>query len=87
MNCGLLSDSHKHSPYHRIHIEVFHFVFWLAIKLLSKIRVDFLEMWKVSTRYVVVVRPLRVVVDDDFGIFCGRFPLSPDDLMHSNAAL
>ena len=34
---------------------------------------DFLEVWNVSTRYVEVVRPLRVV-DDEFGIFCGKFP-------------
>ena len=35
---------------------------------------DFPGKWKVSTRYVVIVRPLRVVVVDDFGILCGKFP-------------
>ena len=70
MNCGLLSECHKHSP----HIEVFHFVFWIALEVLSQIRVDFLVIWNVSTRYTVFVRPLRVVVDDDFPVFCGRFP-------------
>ena len=73
-NCGLLRDSHDNSPYQLIHIEVFHFVFWLAIKLLSQIQVDFLEMWTVSTRYVEVVRSLQVVLVVDFGIFCGKFP-------------
>ena len=73
MNCGLQSDNHKHSPNQRIHIEVFHFVFWLAIELLSKIRADFQDMWNVSTRCVEVVRPLRVVVDD-FGIVRGKCP-------------
>ena len=29
MNCGL-SDNHRHSQHQRIHIEVFHLVFWLA---------------------------------------------------------
>ena len=62
MNCGWESDSLKHSPYQRIHIEVLHVVFWLASELLSQIRVDFLEVWNVRTRYVEVVRPLRVVV-------------------------
>ena len=66
MNCGLQSDRHKHSPNQRIHIEVFHFVVWLAIEVLSQIRVDFLEMWNLSTRYVEVVRPVRVVVVNDF---------------------
>ena len=74
MNRGLLSDSHKHSPYQRIHIEVLHFVFWLALKLWSQIRVVFLEVWNVSTRYSVIVRPLRVVHVVDVGIFCGKFP-------------
>ena len=55
------------------HIEVLNFVFWLALELLSKVRVDVLEVWNVGTGCAIVVRPLRVVVDDDFGIFCGKF--------------
>ena len=74
MNCGLLSDNHKHSPCQRIRIEVLHFVFWLAFELLSQVRVDFLEVWNVSTRYAVIVRPLRVALVVVVGIFCGKFP-------------
>ena len=73
MNCGLLGDNHKHSPYQRIHIEIFHFVLWLAFELLSQVRVHFLEVWNASTRYAVIVRPLRVVLVVDFGIFCCKF--------------
>ena len=62
MNCGLLGESHKPSLYQGIYIEVLHFVFWLAFELLSQIRVDFLEVWNVGTRYVEIVRPLRVVL-------------------------
>ena len=40
--------------------------FWHAIELLSQIREDFVQVWKVSTRYVVVIRPLRVVVVVNF---------------------
>ena len=61
MDCGLLSDNHKHSPYQRIHIEVLHFVFWLACELLSQVRVVFLVVWNGGTRYAVIAR-LRVVV-------------------------
>ena len=74
MNCGLLSDNHKHSPYQCIHIEVINFVFWLAFELLSQVRADFLELWNVSTRYAVIVRPLRVVLVVDVGIFSDKFP-------------
>ena len=56
MNCGLLRDNHKHSPYQRIHIEVLHFIFWFAFELLSQVRVDFLEVWDVGTRYAEIVR-------------------------------
>ena len=68
MNCVLLCDNQ------RIHIEVLHFVFWLAFELLSQVRVDFLEVWNVRTRYAVIVRPLRVVLVVDVGILCGKFP-------------
>ena len=74
MNCGSLSDNHEHSPYQRIHIEVFNFVLWLAFELLSQGRVGSLEVWNVSTRYAVIVRPLRIVLVVDFGIFFGKFP-------------
>ena len=33
MTCGLQSDSHEHSPYQRVHIEVLLCVFWLATYL------------------------------------------------------
>ena len=74
MNCGLLRDNHEHSPYQRIHIEVLHLVFCLAHEMLSQVRVDFLQVWNVSTWYAVMVRPLRVVLVFDVGIFCGEFP-------------
>ena len=71
MNCGLLRDQHEHSPHQRINIEVFHFVFWHAFELSSQIRVDSLKVWNVSTRYVAVVRSLRVVLVVDVQIFSG----------------
>ena len=74
MSCGLLSVNHKHSPYQRVHSEVLRFVLCLSFQLQSQIREDFLEVWNVSTRCAVVVRPLRVVVDDDFRVFGGKFP-------------
>ena len=74
MNCRLLGDHHEHSPYQRIHIEVLHFVFWLALELLSQIRVDFLEMLNVSTRFAEIVRQLRVVFVVDIEVFSGKFP-------------
>ena len=74
MNCGLWSDNHKHSPYQRIHIEVLHFVFWLESGFMSQVRVDFLKMWNVGTRYAEIVRPLRVVLVVDIEIFSGKFP-------------
>ena len=70
MNCGIQSDRHKHSPYQRILVEVFHFVSWLSTKFLSQIRLDVLKMLHVSTRSAVIVQPLKVV--DDVWIFCGR---------------
>ena len=74
MNCGLSSDNREHSPYERIHMEFLHFVFWLAFELLSQVRLDFLEVWNASTRYAEIVRPLRVVLVVDIGIFSGKFP-------------
>ena len=74
MNCGVLCDNHKHSPNQRVHIEVLHFVFWHAFKLLSQVRVDFLEVWNVGTRYAVIVRPLRAALVVDVGVFCDKFP-------------
>ena len=58
MNCDLLGDEHKRSPYHRVQIEIVHFFFWLAFELSSQVRVDFLEVWIVSTRYAEIVQPL-----------------------------
>ena len=49
--------------------------FWLELKLLSQVRVDFLEVWNVSTRYAVMVRPLRVVLVVDVGIFLRQVSL------------
>ena len=74
MNCCLLCDNHTHSQYERIHIEVLDFVFWLALELLSQVRLDFLEVWNVSTRYAEIVRPLRVVLVVDIDIVSGKFP-------------
>ena len=61
MNCGLLSDNHKHSPYQRIHIVALHFVFWIAFELSSQIRVDILKVCNVSSRYAEIVQSIRVV--------------------------
>ena len=65
----MLSDQHTRSPYHRILIVILHFGFSLAFELSSPIRVDFLKMWSVSTRYAEIVRPLRVVLVVDVQTF------------------
>ena len=74
MNCGLLGDQHERSPYHRIQIEIFHFVLWLVFELSSQICVDFHKMWYVGTRYAESVRQLRIVLVVDAQIFSGKFP-------------
>ena len=53
---SISKNSHRGLPF---------FVSWHATKFLSQIRVDFLKMWNVSTRYVVV---------DDVWILRGKSP-------------
>ena len=74
VNCGLLGDSHKRSPYQRFHIEILNFVFWLALELLSQVRAAFFEVWNANTRYAEIARPLRVVLVVDIEIFSGKLP-------------
>ena len=69
MNCCLLGDQHTRSPYHRILIVILRFGFCLAFEMSSLIRVDFLRMWLVSTRYAEFARPLRVVLVVDVQTF------------------
>ena len=67
MNCGLLGDQHQRSPCQRI-------CCLLALELLSKVRIDFLEVWYVSKRYAEIGRTLRVVLVVDIQIFSSKCP-------------
>ena len=64
MNCCIQRNRHKKSPYQRIRIEVVHVVSWFATNFLSQVRVHFLKMWNIGNRYLDIVWPLWVDVDD-----------------------
>ena len=57
MSCSLNRNGHKHSPYDRIYIEIFHFVSRFATVSLSHIRENFLKMWNVNSGHMEIVWP------------------------------
>ena len=70
MNCCIPRSRHKDSPYQRIRIEVVRVVSWFATNFLSQVWVDFLKMWDRGRRYLVIVWPPWVDVDDVWTFSC-----------------
>ena len=70
MNCCIQRGRHKDSPHQRIRIEVVRVVSWFATNFLSQVWVDVLKMWDRGRRYLVIVWPLWVDVDDVWTFSC-----------------
>ena len=70
MNCCIQRNRHKKSPHQRIRIGVVHVVSWFVTNFLSQVRVHFLKMWNISNRYLEIVWPLWVDVDDVCAFSC-----------------
>ena len=73
VNCSDYSSKHKQSPYQRFRIEVVHTVSWFATNFHPQVWVDLLKMWDGCGRYLIIVWPLWVDVDDVW-TFGRRFP-------------
>ena len=79
MNCSLKSNGHKHSPYNRLCVDIFHFVSRFATVSLSHIRENFLKMWNASSiiyiyLYMDIVWPYCVNTVDVLSFRRRKFP-------------